>query len=350
MAISDRLQRRTVLLLAAASLACAPAGPEGEPVHIAEESAIIIWDAATKTQHFVRRASFETKAKDFGFLVPTPSIPTLAEADDEVFRLLERVTQVDMMRAVAKSDTKKSAEKKEAPVVVVIKRVKVAGFDAAVLAANDANALDAWLKGNQYASTPELVEWYKPYIDKRWIITAFKIAGGESSTHLDASAVRMTFRTEQPFFPYREPAAPKSDDRRERLLRIFYLGDARPDGKIGADEKWPGRASWSGPIDQTNADRLYQILKLPAPSAANPQRLTVFTDYSSPRPGRDDLYFATSGDQSLIPDPKVIAEFKAMFERQKRKREIEEWIGIGATLLVVAAIAYFILRRRRSGK
>ena len=66
--------------------------PRGARVDIAEESAIIIWDAATKTEQFIRRASFKTDAKDFGFLVPTPSKPTLAEADDSAFHELERIT------------------------------------------------------------------------------------------------------------------------------------------------------------------------------------------------------------------------------------------------------------------
>src|SRR5437016_3719837 len=77
-------------LLAAACLsfrapavrACAPAPPPGVRVEIADESAIIVWDAAAKTQHFIRRASFATAAHDFGFLVPTPAQPTLAEASD----------------------------------------------------------------------------------------------------------------------------------------------------------------------------------------------------------------------------------------------------------------------------
>ena len=59
--------------------ACALVPPVGESVHIAEESALIIWDASTKTQHFIRRALFDTKAKDFesnqlGLAMVTPAI------------------------------------------------------------------------------------------------------------------------------------------------------------------------------------------------------------------------------------------------------------------------------------
>ena len=36
---------------------CAIAPRAGESVHIAEESAVIIWNGATRTQHFIRRAA-----------------------------------------------------------------------------------------------------------------------------------------------------------------------------------------------------------------------------------------------------------------------------------------------------
>src|SRR5262245_11035888 len=71
------------------ALACAPAPRPGQYVRIAEESAIIIWDEKTRTQHFIRRATFDTDAPDFGFLVPTPAEPALAEVSDSVFNDLE---------------------------------------------------------------------------------------------------------------------------------------------------------------------------------------------------------------------------------------------------------------------
>src|SRR5437016_5091513 len=68
---------------------CAAPHRPGDYVHVAEESAVIVWDAPAKVQHFIRRATFDTKAKDFGFLVPTPTQPALADVDDAVFSFLE---------------------------------------------------------------------------------------------------------------------------------------------------------------------------------------------------------------------------------------------------------------------
>jgi len=71
---------------------CAVAPPNNKPVEIADESAIIVWDSASGTEHFIRRATFKSAAQDFGFLVPTPTKPELAEADDAAFKELARIT------------------------------------------------------------------------------------------------------------------------------------------------------------------------------------------------------------------------------------------------------------------
>ena len=53
---------------------CASLPPlDGSSIHIAEESAIVVWDPVKKVQHFIRRAAFDTKSPDFGFLVPSYS-------------------------------------------------------------------------------------------------------------------------------------------------------------------------------------------------------------------------------------------------------------------------------------
>jgi hypothetical protein len=290
MALSLRTQRRLVLLLAAGCLACATAPRVGDEVHVAEESAIIIWDAASKTQHFVRRASFETKAKDFGFLVPTPTVPKIEGASEQAFVQLVRLTEP---REVLRSAGAPRPAPAAAPAqVVVVATAKVAGYEAAVLKAADAGALDRWLKANGYASSPELLDWYKPYVAQQWLITAFKISKDKPEAgRVQATAIRMSFRTEQPFFPYREPARSGPRDARPRLLRVFLLAESRYDAGIGSTKKWPGLTPWSDRIPQDELAILIEKLELPKGTAAKSSWLTEFEDPSSVRPGRDDLFF-----------------------------------------------------------
>jgi hypothetical protein len=61
-------------------------------IEIANESAVIIWDAEIKTEHFIRRTSCRAQAGNFGFVVPTPTKPELADADDYVFTYRKQMT------------------------------------------------------------------------------------------------------------------------------------------------------------------------------------------------------------------------------------------------------------------
>ena len=77
--------------------ACATAPPRGEEARIADEEAVIPWDPATQTETFIRRASFRSTAKTFGFLVPTPTTPKLGEASDALFSTLADKIQPDIV-------------------------------------------------------------------------------------------------------------------------------------------------------------------------------------------------------------------------------------------------------------
>jgi hypothetical protein len=295
------------------------------PVAIASESAIIVWNAATKTQHFIRRASFSTQAKDFGFLVPTSTKPELAETEDEPFRYLAKLTEPKVITKKRPASggcslgcgvASRSPGEAPAPAgkVEVLEEKTVAGHDAAVLAADDPQALADWLKNNGYDYSPALTEWLKPYVQAGWIITAFKIArtGGDLG-RIATKAVRMSFRTDQPFFPYREPqhqaqgkgtAAGKAKDTSGRLLRVFFLSAERMQGTLGKKgPPWPGKVAWANALDDSKRQRLAGLLALPGGGAPESWYLTEFEDASSPRPGIEDVYFSRSEDQTPVERP-----------------------------------------------
>ena len=91
--IVRRLLFVSLLLFPRIADACAPAPPRGAEVLVAAEEAIIVWDAASKTEHFIRRAQFQSTAKDFGFLVPTPTVPARVETEPAVFVRMREETR-----------------------------------------------------------------------------------------------------------------------------------------------------------------------------------------------------------------------------------------------------------------
>jgi hypothetical protein len=302
-------------------------------VRVAEESAIIVWDAKNGVEHFIRRATFDTggrTVRDFGFLVPTPTVPELAEARDTAFDSLEKVMEPEIRhekRYVArpsllscigfgnKGETLgfKGSSRAAGAVaggISVLHTQQVAGFDATVLEASDPAALNGWLKKHGYASRPALTEWLAPYIEKGWKITAFKIAKQDSGDPVVGSgSVRMSFKTDKPFFPYREPSDSRTDTApypRPRLLRVFFLGTERVRG-ILAGEPWKASVAWTAPLPPDRQSGLAAPLALTEDKLPPQPWMTVFEDRQTPRPGIDDVYFEGSSDQSkILPKPVIV--------------------------------------------
>jgi len=184
--------------------ACCPAPPPGKAVVNADQTVILIWDAAAKTQHFIRQASFKSQADDFGFIVPTPTQPELAESGNEAFPFLLKLTEPERQKTRRPSggmycacSADPPAKSEAQPEVTVLAEKLVAGFNAAVLQAESADALVDWLKDHGYTFSPEVQAWARPYVEAGWRFTALKLAmppDGKEQKALATSALRLSFK------------------------------------------------------------------------------------------------------------------------------------------------------------
>jgi hypothetical protein len=296
--------------------ACCPAGRSGEPVVNADQTVIILWDAATKTQHFIRQASFKSEGKDFGFIVPSPTQPTLAESGDAAFARLRKLTEPEVVKRQRPSGLdcgcSKSAMlvKSEGRAVIVLDRKQVAGYDATVLEATSADALVDWLKQNGYDYSPAIAAWARPYVEQGWKFTALKVAKKQDETNeadVAAKALRLTFQTDRPLFPYREPdssASSKSLNAHSRLLRIYFLADARYEGTLTQESPWTGKVAWAKELSDADRTKTLADLQLPETTAPGKWWLTEFDDRWPYAVAPADLYFTRAETQSsLIRDP-----------------------------------------------
>jgi hypothetical protein len=295
---------------------CAVAPPRNKYVDIADETALIVWDGETKTEHFIRRANFQTDVYNFGFLVPTPTRPEINEADDKAFDDLARITAPQVVTQTRPSSSGCSAgcgaaaPKAMAPAgnVTVVEEKRVAGLDTAVLEADDVASLKKWLEEHDYPFAPNLEEWVGHYVKAKWTITAFKVAKPDKDTpQVGMKAVRMSFKTDRPFFPYREPkdqGEVKHATGMNRLLRVFLVSDKRTKGQIGdKDGTWPGKVVWSNRVQPSDRIKVLELAKLAGDAAPADWWLTEFEDRSNPRPGTDDVYFTTAEDQQPVARP-----------------------------------------------
>ncbi len=295
--------------------ACCPAPPSGRPVVNADQTVILLWDAATHTQHFIRKASFRSDADDFGFIVPTPNVPELEESGDAAFPYLLYLTKPEVKtvwRPVGIGCASReqptfalAAGAAHQEAVRVLQEKEVAGFNAVVLEASTAGALVAWLREHGYAYSPEVAAWAKPYVEGGWKFVALKVAKDPSSSGkgVAASALRISFHTDRPLFPYREPDPAASAEAlgvKHRLLRIYFVAEARYRGELTPEKPWTGRVAWAGKLTPQARQKLLELLKLPADAGPAAAWLTEFEDDWPYRAAPADVYFSRDKDQGSV--------------------------------------------------
>ena len=186
---------------------------------------------------------------------------------------------------------------------MVLERTRVAGYDAAVLAANDPAALNRWLGEHGYESRPALTAWLEPYTKGNWTVTAFRIATIDTTRPgIATTAVRMTFPTDRPFFPYREPEDQRIESANPpppRLLRTFFVGNGRHGGRLGGNQIWPGTTVWANVLPEKEPpSACSKGLKLPLPARCNRRARPNSKTATSPR--------TPSTADSTLPAPRTV--------------------------------------------
>ena len=341
------------LLWSGAASACAVAPPRGVPAVNADQTVILIWDAATQTEHFIRQASFKTEGDDVGFLVPSPTQPDLQEAGDGAFQSLRTLTAPEVHTVwqprnpfgcgMVCSHAPDSLAAGSVPMVRVLEEKRVAGFNAVVLESNSSTALVRWLQEHGYAYSPELAVWARPYIEAGWKITALKVAKDAAERDrqsVSASALRLSFKTDRPLFPYREPDASgpaKALGANDRVLRIYFLADGRYEGELTRETPWTGKTVWAGNVRDGERRQLLEALRLPPTTGPGTWYLTEFEDHWPYQAAPADLHFHRSTDQGPIRRPPVT---------QYVSRSVPGDLTLWALAAVLAAP---VVLRRRSG-
>jgi hypothetical protein len=206
----------------------------------------------------------------------------------------------------------KAAGRANVAEVRVLEEKMVAGFHAAVLEADSADALVTWLKEHGYAFSPEVQAWAKPYVDAKWKITALKVAKSKDEKEaktVAAGALRMSFKTDRPLFPYREPDSKSPAEAlgaRQRLLRIYFLSDARYQGELTKETVWSGNTAWADKLSAEDRKKALELLKLPEDTGPAEWWLTEFEDHWPYQVAPGDVYFSHAADQGTVKRPPIV--------------------------------------------
>lgn len=354
----------SVLLGASGVRACDTIVERGRPpVAVAGETAVIVWNPKTRTEHFIRTADFTGVSGSMGFLVPTPTPPRLKTIDPDAYRgaieaLENRIAPrvVTVSRPVYRlssdwslglpgslsADEAGNISTASRPASVadkgddlrVVSQGRVGGYDTAVLRASDPKAMLSWLRRHGFASDARLEGWLKPYVDRGWSITAFRFAS--KSTSFTSEPIDLRFETNRPFYPYREPTATNAPA--SRSLRVYLVAPERRAGSLDG-ARWTTAPEFAGPVDQATEDELQRGLPLPEGSLSGAW-LTAFLDRRPVRPASDLVFEPDAVGQTVEPSPLVRHEDRTV----EIPKGLATVAGGGSFALTVT-----LLRRRRRG-
>ena len=155
-----------------------------------------------------------------------------------------------------------------------------------------------------------------------------------------AGALRLSFHSDRPLFPYREPdskSAVETLGAKSRLLRIYFIADARYDGELTKDAPWTGHVAWTNKMAPDDRKRTLELLTLPETSGPTQWWLTEFEDLWPYRVAPADLYFTQSDNQNPVARLPVI-EYAS------------SWLPDDVTFYAIAAVVLVpttYYRRRR---
>src|SRR5262249_45100727 len=152
--------------------------------------------------------------------------------------------------------------------------------------------------------------WAKPYVETGWMITALQVAkdkDGKAKDTVAAGALRLSFPTDRPLFPYREPdsrSAVEALGIKKRLLRIYFLAEARY--RESSDMKPAFEAVWANKLDAEQRKKILELLKLPGDTGPAEWWLTEFEHAWPYQLASDDVYFSRDPKQDTIKRPPII--------------------------------------------
>jgi len=295
------------------------------------EQVLVIHDPVKEEEHFIRQLSFRNATEPFGFIVPTPSRPTVAKVATSPFgELVKRYPPeggLSDLRLGSGGGALQGGGKGGPAPVTVLSMERIGSFTAFVLAATDAGALGRWLTSNQFETTPESSAWLKHYVDVGFYFTAFryepdtKVAG----TDVKSETVRISFATPLPFYPYREPEHRKDDPTFPRVLAVWFVSPERAVPVANVDDDTGGHVKrpWTEDATHGNATPtelrpiLGPLADLLPSSPTGSQVVQTFEDQKVSRQGW--------GDVVLVPE----AAHPVEAERRARTSKLIAALGAG---------------------
>ncbi|GEM_PF-2801289 len=300
--------------------------PEQQP-SLSREKVLLIHDAEAGQQHFIREVAFQRASEPFGFVVPTPTRPTVAAVETTPFSKLRAAFPFNPPSRGRGGS--KGAGFGGAPGggVQILEVKKVGSFTAFVLSATDSGALAQWLADNDLIATEEADAWLEHYVRMGFFYVAMRydppsadLADGSAPgpAAVVAETMRISFATPIPYYPYLEPEAPAGSTLGPdpRLMELWYVGRdpvvpvaLQTTGDAGGAGRWvrpletgEQRASARAGVEAALDPELRKLLP------EGPLVLQTFQDQKRSRAGFQDILFASKEGRELSAEQRAALE------------------------------------------
>lgn len=355
---------------------------------IQSERVILKWDPATKIEEFTREVEFRSNNNRFGFIVPTPTQATAQDVSGNPIEHLEthlakeRATTIrsanrpwslsplhntrhskpsnvwdeDFSKPLASADGGSSLSPRD-----ILQIQTLAEFTVFTVHTENKLGFQNWLSQNGFGNDPLLQDWYEPYIDRGYYFSVFVYR--PSGQSFRTKWVKLSFKSDAPYYPYKEPNRKLSYERDpNRLLRLYLISDRayrptsdsiqitdREDSESLHHMRTP---SYSQKISKVPFFRPYSDEKqkwireasIPysAPASKEKHWLTVFSDWGDYRPAED----LTFGPELKTPSLDVFPRAFYVNPPSDRGSRLQ-FLGLLVTILVSIARLRIAISRRQ---
>jgi hypothetical protein len=285
---------------------------------IAVEQVLLVHDAETRTEHFIREIAFDRVDRPFGFVIPTPSKPGVFAVDAPSWAALERAYPMETLDRGAGVGFGGGRGRLGGAGVRLLEAKPLGSFAAYVLQATDAQAMKGWLDRNQFVTTKSSEAWLDHYVKSRFYFVALRFDPGlhrakvaREHTRDNAQTLRITFETPVPFYPYHEPD--RDDLAPQRALVLWLVTKGAPKVPVALVDQG-GQRSYRRPwreglrkppvsadaLAKTVGDRVWKSFEKTGEAM---WRVQVFEDQKRSRRGFGDVVLVP--EEPVSPAPSV---------------------------------------------
>ncbi len=159
-----------------------------------QQKAIIFHEENKETM--ILTSDFKGNAKELVWIVPTPTIPKLSKANEEIFINIQRLTAPQYDRGSWNVLEAAAGAMKAGGYdgVAIIESQEVDYYNVSVIAATNSEELVRWFNENGYVYPKEYAYVLNYYINKGWFFNAIKV----SSSSIDSKEVESDLREGHP--------------------------------------------------------------------------------------------------------------------------------------------------------